>query len=181
MDDIQEEKLPEKVKLSIASSGFDRLETSKKELDQTAERERSLDILQQILPEADLRLKKKPIQEFKAVARYDPTGAFSAKLEVQPQSMEVKQEQAQSGKKAREAAGHPLEIRKGVDVQQLKRMKATELLRSANEAFATQSQAGASKPRLQQKKRKVVKEVKKQKWEDISKHKEELREFRLFG
>lgn len=180
MDDIQEARLPEKVKLSIASSGFERLATSKKELEQTNERERSLDILQQILPDADLRLKKKPVQEFKAVARYDPTGAFSAKLEVQPQSMEVKQEQALSGKKNKLAEGAQLEIRKGVDLHLLKKMKATERLKQASAAFAG-SESERPGARLQQKKRKVVKEVKKQKWEDISQRKEELREFRLFG
>lgn len=180
MDDLQEDRLPEKVKLSIASSGFDRLETSKKELEQTNEKERSLDILQQILPDADLRVRKKQIQEFKAVARYDPTGAFSSKLEVQPQSMEVKKEQALSGKKAKPAETKQLEISKGIDIQQLKKMKATEILKNANAAFAV-SEQGDARSKLKQKKKKVVKEVKKQKWEEISKQKEELKEFRLFG
>ena len=176
MDDLDEEKLTEKVKLSIQSAGFDKLDTSKKELDHTREKERGLDILQQILPNADLRTAKKEIKEFQAVARYDPTGNFSSQFEKKPDTMQEKKEQAQSGKKVK-IEGKNLEISKGLDIRNLKVIKANHILKYSTEAFAVEEKKNGVK----KKKKKVIKDVKKQKWADISKEKEALKEFKLFG
>ena len=203
MDDIEEEKLPERVKLSIASAGIGKLDTAEQEMDLTKEKERGLDILQQLLPEADLASRHKPIKEFKAVTRYDPTSQASAQFEVKNLS---KQQTSISGKKKDSskpelAAGKKLsgesnlKIMKGIDKKKAQIEKANQILKKSIDIFEkatvkphgklgpngqNQNSAGSKVPAVKVK-RHVVKEVKSQKWKDISAQKSELKEFKLFG
>lgn len=196
IEDLEEEKMPEKVKLSIASAGFANLETRKEEMDHTLEKERHMDILQQILPNADLRIKPKPVKEFKAIARYDPTSLtasqFETKSALKTASFEMngKKLEKKGPLKAGVTEKHSssLNIQKGIDKKKASDDKVDQILKKTIDIFA-KSSTKTSKPSETTakqvpkvvEKRKIVKEIKKQKWTEISQQKEELKQFKLFG
>lgn len=200
MDDIEETKMPEKVKLSIASAGFSKLDTADNEMDFGKERDRGLDILQQLLPDANLHVRSRPVKEFKTVARFDPLCQTSAQLEVKNQPIskpnEPKPKKSQhlepviKGKKLQ--AEPAIAISKGIDKKKAQIEKANAILKKSIDMYAQSStkpkntndksktKNGASVPAVAVK-RKVVKEIKTQKWKEISSQKAELKEFKLFG
>jgi len=196
MDDLEEEKMPEKVKLSIASAGFAKLDTEKREMDHTLEKERHFDILQQILPNANLKINTKPVKEFKAVARYDPTALTAAqhetKIDKKPET------KTQNGKNNANSKEHKkgkkldqdlnLNINKGIDKKKVQIDRADRIIQKSIQTFASNSnkqekgqnaQVEAVKPKKV--KKHIVKEIKKQKWNEIATQREELSGFKLFG
>lgn len=200
LDDIEETKMSDKVKLSIASAGFARLEAENNEIDLSKERDRSMDILQQLLPEANLNMKSKPVKEFKAVARFDPLAQTSAQLEMKTEnkttippgkhSKNLKTQEMAQGKKLRDT--HEMVISKGVDKKKALIEKANQILKKSVDIYAksstkpqnahlAQEKAESKDSKKTAKKRKVIKEIKTQKWKEISAQKAELKEFKLFG
>lgn len=198
-DDVDLKRLPDKVKLSIASSGFDKLDTNEDEFERLKETEKSLDILQVLLPEANLFTKKKQIVEFKPVARFDPTSNNAAQLKAKPQeffkggsgSSVVGKSLAAIGKNLEKAAKKQVEITKGVDKVGNKIAKANELLRTSAQAYKKASTAAdKDDPRPDDVGRHrvardpsvpIVKVIDKKKWRELNKSKEELKTFKLFG
>lgn len=196
MDDIEEERMPERVKLSIASAGFTKLDTGKEEMDHTLEKERHFDILQQILPNANLKMKPKPAKEFKAFTRYDPTALTASQHETKlPTKQEVSNSQSKKGNKdkaQKSGKSHneelTLGIKKGVDKNKAKIERADKIIQKSIDIFAANSKKPKSETAMKnpvQKavkiKKHIVKEIKTQKWNEISSQKKELKEFKLFG
>lgn len=198
-DDVDEKRLPDKVKLSIASSGFDKLDTNEDEFERLKETEKSLDILQVLLPEANLFTKKKQIVEFKPVARFDPTSNNSAQLKAKPQeffkggsgSSVVGKFMPGMGKNLEKVVKKQVEISKGVDKVGTKIAKANELLRNSAQAYKKASTAAdKDEPRPEDVGRHrvardpsvpILKVIDKKKWRELNKSKEELKTFKLFG
>jgi len=194
LDDIEEKKLPEKVKLSIASANVGKLQHTEDDRERTRERDHILDILQQVVPDADLRIKK-DVKEFKAVARFDPRGTFASQLTVKanpPVQTHAKNSKVTDQKKIAPA---PMAISKGIDKKNASINRANEILAKSAQKYLDSSTNPSKKtlnsksgnPHIngqggerQEVKRKIVKEIKRKKWEEISKEKETLKEFKLF-
>lgn len=196
MDDLEEERMPERVKLSIASAGFSKLDTEKDEMNNTLEKERNFDILQQLLPDANLKVFTKPKNEFKVVTRYDPT-ALTASLH-ETKVMPKKAKKTLQAKKGENLKGHHggknldidmnLDIKKGIDKKKVQIDRADRIIQKSIGLFAANSnkdgtmiecQNAALKPKKI--KKHMVKEIKKEKWNEIAVQKKDLSGFKLFG
>lgn len=178
MDDIDEEKLPEKVKLSIASSGFEKLAINKREMEHEQEKDRGLDLLQQVLPEANLNVKKKKIVEFQPVARFNPDSTFVSTL-VAKKPEKPKQPIKMKGKDLKPG---DLKIKKGMDKAEINKKKADEILKKTTEAYLKNSNSEKGREMKRKEKQvKIIKEVKKENWNEIKEKAGELKEFKLFG
>lgn len=198
-DDVDVTRLSEKVKLSIASSGIDQLATNEDEFERLKETEKGLDILQGLLPSANLFIKKKTITEFKPVARFDPTSTYSTQLKAKPQeffkggsgSNMVGKKAQPLGKDVQKLQKKQVQMSKGVDKLATKLAKANDLLRQSAMAYKTASTAEDkdlpnpfNQGRVIQTRDPsipIIKEIDKQKWKEMNKSKEELKTFKLFG
>lgn len=75
-----------------------------------------------------------------------------------------------------------LKIKKGMDKAEINKKKADEILKKTTEAYLKNSNSEKGREMKRKEKQvKIIKEVKKENWNEIKEKAGELKEFKLFG
>lgn len=123
-DDIEEDKLPDAVRLNVESGLHQEMKANEEELDYEAELNRNLDMIQKILPNANLRTKSKPmLKKYNTIKRFDPRSQYNDNLKDKSHLKTIKAKEKKDRKKK-----HEMMIKRGIDKRKRKIMNANLLL-----------------------------------------------------